>query len=229
MREDTAVFDKGSASATSFVHGGNSPEERIIPVLTVTRKRAEVSSMTEYAVEAEPMTGAFGFHRIRVRLVFPKDSQTGLGFAAARNIDLDLRVPDRRDIRALIKEVSLPGTIKSGRIHAPVGDTWTEVFFALEGPIDDRTHVEVYHADNIEKVRPIVPDALFDVSLVSGGSRSPSAPPSTSAWADSIEDEGMRRVFLHIHKHGSLTEVELIKHAGQRKGRTSICRHLGRL
>jgi len=82
----------------------------------------------------------------------------------ARNIDLDLRVPDRKDIRTTVKEVSGAGTIKSGRINAPVGDTWTEVFFALEGSADERVRIEVHHGDNIERVRPCVPDALYSVS-----------------------------------------------------------------
>ena len=56
FREDTAVFATGNPGA-SFVHGGNSPGERIIPVLTVTRKRAEMASLGEYAARAEWMAG----------------------------------------------------------------------------------------------------------------------------------------------------------------------------
>jgi hypothetical protein len=49
-----------------------------------------------------------------------------------------------------VKEVSGAGTIKDGRLQAPVGDAWTEVFFALQGPADERVRVEIHHADNIE-------------------------------------------------------------------------------
>lgn len=91
-------------------------------MLTITRKRAESSSLAEYAVEAEVLPPAFSFHHLRVRLVFPKESQTSLGFAGARTIDLDLRVPERKDIRATIKEVAGAGSFKSGRINTPVGD-----------------------------------------------------------------------------------------------------------
>jgi hypothetical protein len=213
VAEDTAVFATGTVGA-SFVHGGNSPEERIIPVLTVTRKRVEASSLAEYAVEAEPMQDAFGFHRMRVRLIFPRDSQTSLGFVGARAIDLDLRVPDRNDIRVTVKEVSGAGGIKSGRIHAPVGDDWSEVFFALEGPADERVRVEVHHGDNIENVRSCVPDALFGVSGVAGGRRPTTVPPPASSWADTIEDESIRGVFVHIDKHGSVTEAEIITMLG---------------
>ena len=212
--EDTRVFATRSSGA-SFVHGGNSPEERIIPVLTVTRKRAEAASLTEYAVEAEKMEEAFGFHRIRVRIVIPPDSQTSLGFVGVRGIDLDLRVPDRPRIRATVKEVAGAGTLKSGRLHAPVGGEWTEVFFALSGPADERVRVEIRHADNIEKVRPFILDTLFAVSGAAAGSTPPPAAPQTSsAWADVIEDETIRAVFLHIEKHTSVTEAELISMLG---------------
>ncbi|MBN2195320.1 MAG: BREX-6 system phosphatase PglZ, partial [Polyangiaceae bacterium] len=139
LREDTAVFRTGTVGA-SFVHGGNSPEERIIPVLTVTRKRAESSSLSEYAIEAKVMDAAFGFHRLQVRLMY---AQQTLGFVGARSIDLDLRVPERRDIRVTVKEVTGAGSIKSGRIQSPVGDAWTEVYFALEGAADERVRVEI--------------------------------------------------------------------------------------
>jgi hypothetical protein len=99
-------------------------------------------------------------------------------------------------------------------LHAPVGDAWTEVFFALAGPADERVRVEVHHADNIEKVRACVPDALFAVSGVASGTRPPTVPPPNLLWADSIDDESIRGVFVHIEKHGSVTETEIITMLG---------------
>jgi hypothetical protein len=211
--EDTAVFDTGGPGK-GFIHGGNSPQERIIPVLTVTRKRAEGASLTEYVVEAEWMTDAFGLNRLRLRLTYAKDRQTSLGFAGARAVELDLRVPDRSEIQVTIKEVSGAGKLKSGRVEAPVGDVWTEVFFALTGPTDERVRVEVHHADNIEKVRSSVPDALFAVSGVALGPRPPTMPPRALSWGEAIEDEGVRAVFMHVERHGSITEGEVITMLG---------------
>ena len=113
-----------------------------------------------------------------------------------------------------MKEVTGAGSLKSGRIHAPVGDTWTEVYFALEGTADERVRVEIHHGDNIERVRSCVPDALFAVSGLTGGLRSPTAPPPAPSWAENIDDEAIRTVFLHIEKHGAATEVEIIKMLG---------------
>ena len=47
-----------------------------------------------------------------------------------------------------------------------------------------------------------------------GGGSGP--PPSTTSsnWADQIADEGGRRVFLHIEKHGAIDEGEVIAMVG---------------
>src|SRR5438105_7179164 len=81
FRDDTAVFATGNAGAT-FVHGGNSPQERVIPVLTVTRKRVEQGGYSAYAVEVEALPDVVGLHRLRLRVVFAKQTTTSLGFAA---------------------------------------------------------------------------------------------------------------------------------------------------
>jgi hypothetical protein len=86
------------------------------------------------------------------------------------------------------------------------------VFFGLEGPTDERVHVEVYHPDNVEKVRPATPAPWYGVSGTSpGAARTPSMlpPPPPAAWADTIADEGIRRVFLQLERHGAVTETEV--------------------
>lgn len=216
FREDTAVFATGNAGAT-FVHGGNSPQERIIPVLTVTRKRVETASLAEYAVEVEPKEDIVGLHRVRLRVVFPKGTTTSLGFAAVRSVDLAIQTPERGDVRVLIKDVAKPGALKGGRVQVPVGDDWCEVFFALEGPSDDRVRIEVTHPDKIEKVRSARPDEWYAVSGRQA-TKAPSVPPPAQitplTWADTIADEGLRKVFLHIEKHGVITETEVTQILG---------------
>jgi hypothetical protein len=216
FRDDTAVFATGNPGA-NFVHGGNSPQERIIPVLTVTRKRLEASSLAEYAVEVDPQPDVVGLHRLKLRVVFPKGTTTSLGFAAARAVDLALRVPDRDVVRVVIKDVTKPGVLRTGRLQVPVGDEWTEVFFGLEGPSDERVRVEVHHPDKVEKVRSATPEQWYSVSG-STSSKAPSIPPSAapSTWVDTIADDGIRKVFLHIEKHGAITETEVMTFLGSR-------------
>ncbi len=213
FRDDTAVFANGNPGA-SFVHGGNSPQERVIPVLTVTRKHREQAGLSQYAVEVETLPDVMGLHRLRLRCCFAKETTTSLGFAAARTVDLSLRVPERENVRVVYKDVAGAATLKTGRLQVPIGETWTEVFFGLEGPTDERVHVEVFHADNLEKVRSATPDQWYAVSGASAAVANPASPPSaplpqSETWADAITDEGLRGVFLHIAKHGVVTESEL--------------------
>jgi hypothetical protein len=238
FRDDTAVFATGNAGAT-FVHGGNSPQERVIPVLTVTRKRAEQAGCSAYEVEVEAQPDVVGLHRLRLRLVFARQTTTSLGFAAARAVDLSLRVLERDAVRVVFKDVSGSGTLKAGRLQLPVSEAWTEVFFGLEGPTDDRVRVEVHHPDNIEKVKSASPEAWYSVSGTSVGvaTKAPmppsSSPPAPEGWAGTIVDEGARKVFLHIEKHGVVTEPEVTSLLGSprafRRFSLSFDEHLPKL
>lgn len=214
LREDTALYDTGVAGA-SFVHGGNSPQERIIPVLTVTRRRIDSGGIAEYSVEVECEPDVVGLHRLRLRVVFAKGTTTSLGCAASRTVDLALRVPGRDAVRAVLKDATKPAVLKAGRVQVPVGEEWTEVFFGLDGPVDERVRVEVHHPDNVEKVRSARPDQWYAVSGMPTGSAAVPAPaPRPVEWADAIVDEGTRRVFLHIDRHGAITESEVTNMLG---------------
>lgn len=218
LRYDTAVFAQGTPGAT-FVHGGNSPEERIIPVLTVTKKRAETASLAEYMLEAEDRGRVLGLQRLAVRAKFAKNTTAGLGFAVVRVIDVALRVPQRPDIEATLKDVSEPAVLQNGRVKLPLGEAWTEIFFALVGPNDERVRVEVFHPDNLERVQSAQPVAWFSVT---GAPVLLAKPQETAAkaserviepgtsWAEAFVEEGVRRVFLHIQKHRVITEEEMV-------------------
>jgi hypothetical protein len=207
FRDDTAVFAKGNAGAT-FVHGGNSPQERIIPVLTVTRKRTESTGHSQYEVEVETQRDVLGLHRLRLRVAYAKDSPTNLGFTGARLIDLALRARDQSTTSVVLKEVSGAGELKTGRVQVPVGDAWTELFFGLEGDNDGRARIEIYHPDSVEAVRGVAPEQWYTVARRAASV--PSIPaPAPSGWADTITDEGSRKVFLHLEQHRMITESEV--------------------
>jgi hypothetical protein len=223
FREDTAVWDKGGAGA-SFVHGGNSPQERVIPVLTVTRKKSEQPGYSEYAVEVEALPDVVGLHRVRVRVVFAKNTTTSLGFVAARSVDLQVRALASTGVEVILKDASGVGSLRAGRVQVPVTEQWTEVFFGLQGPADERVRIEVHHPDKVERVHSAMPDQWYSVvgANRTKASVAPAAAPEAPApeapavavailgsWADAIADESIRKVFLHIEKHGAITEVEV--------------------
>ncbi len=209
LREDTAAFATKDVNV-AFDHGGNSPQERIIPVLTVSRRLPEGVAVASYAAEVKAEDDALGFHRLSLRLVFPAGAQSNLAYVGPRTIDLDLRVPGRADIRAMVREVAGAGKLKAGRIEAPVKEEWVEVFFSLEGPADERVPVEVFHPDNIHRVQAAVTDRLF---LAVGRNKDAVASPR-SGWESAIQDEGARGIFQHLAEHGSMTEEEIIRKLG---------------
>jgi len=205
--EDTSVFDTGDRGA-SFVHGGNSPQERIIPVLQVVSKYAPQEDLMVYRVLAERKTGAVGCHRVRLRLALDTQQTSGLAFIPSAPFDLALRVPERADIQVKIKDVTDPGVQKGGRLQLPVSESWCEVYFNLEGPEETRARVEVVHPDGREKVEPCQVEGWFDVGC---RARQPAGKaPEPAEWADKLQDVGTRTIFVHLYQHGSITEEEAV-------------------
>jgi len=234
LREDTAVFGIGKGPR-SFVHGGNSLQERVIPVLTVSRTRAAPGRPTGiYRVETRARQPERGLNALEVRLVAVPQPQGALGFVAPPSVDVALRVPGRADIRAIVKDAG-PLTVQNGRIALPIGDAGEVVLFALEGPKDELARVEVFHPDEVERVEPSTPDAWFAVEGRSAAATTDtgsqvSSPPKASAkkkapaasvvttaaeaWIEAFEDATVARVFRHIGRHGAITEDEAIELLG---------------
>jgi hypothetical protein len=213
FRKDTAIFATGNPGAT-FVHGGNSLQERVIPVLTVSHRYLSNLAMVKYLIEAKPEREIMGHSRIQVRVKPAPVAQGILSFVAAQKINLALRVPERPDIQVIIKDA--PGAkVKNQQIQIPVGGDWIEVLFDLKGQGDERNRIEVFHPDNIEDVEPLIPQTYFNVS---GSLQNASSPVTESSrvtnWQDSFEDEAIRNVFLHLQQHSSITEIELTQMLG---------------
>lgn len=224
FREDTAVFATG-AGAQCFVHGGNSLQERVIPVLVVEAKRARAVTEQRYRITAKAESPLVGLHRVSVQVVQAEAQEPKpLLEDAPPPVDVAIRVVGRDDVQVTLRDVDGKAKLRSGRVQLAVDDTESKVLFALEGPRDERVQIELYHPDNPRLVGGCVPAQLFDVAGVvrapegSGVQRQkPSSPriaAVTSAWSAAIEDEGVRKVFLHLEAHGAITEAEATKMLG---------------
>lgn len=208
LRDDTMPFDTGGPSAT-FAHGGNSPQERLIPVLTVTRRREKPAARNAYAISATALAPAHGCARLRLQLDTPAGANEALSFAAPGRVALALRVPGREDISVVLKEGG-GAIIDRGRLLLRPGREACDVLFQLEGSRDERVRVEVWHPDASEAISAFEVEAWFDVAGT-GPARSAGTPlpPPAADWALAIADEGPRRVFLHIGDHGVVDEAEM--------------------
>jgi hypothetical protein len=152
--------------------------------------------------------------------MFAKDTTGGLGFAARSQIAVTVRAHERVDVTPVLRDATGAGSLSAGRVLMPVGQSWTELFFRLEGPRDERVRIEVHHPDQAEAVRTATLDAWFTVTGRVGLSAATSATATGSTdtvaltWADAIEHEGFRRIFVHVEKHGAITEPEVTQILG---------------
>lgn len=212
--EDTAVFDTGG-KRPSFVHGGNSPQERIIPVLTVSGAAVQ-ADLGAYLVEARKSEDALGFQRVRARLLYDAASASGLPFERSTPIELVIRAAGRADVHVVVRGVAGPGREKAGRLLVPVGEDWTEVFLTIEGPQDEQVRLELLHLDAVERVAPGQVEGWFVVEGKTGaGQGHPLVPTAhTADWLGSLPDDGTRQVFSHLERHGVVTETEAVQMLG---------------
>ncbi|MEL6353761.1 MAG: BREX-6 system phosphatase PglZ [Cyanobacteria bacterium J06627_28] len=221
----TNPFVKGSAIAT-FIHGGNSLQERVIPVLTLSHRQNNNLQLVKYSIEAQAQPSIAGYSRLRAKVT--PAAQGVLSFTGAKTINLSLRVPNRPDIDLTIAEA--PGAVLNNQqVQAEVAGNWVEVLFNMVSLQDERVKVEVYQSDGAEDVTPALVDDYFAAAGTkvnpkadSDETRSPSktTPKPAQDWQTSLEDESVRQVFVHIQQHNAITEAELIALLGSpRKGR----------
>ena len=218
--ETTAVFDTGRR-AMSFVHGGNSLQERVIPVVTVVHRAAAGASTLRFGMVAEEREGVGGMHCLAVTVQVI--AQQGLHFGSPREVELGMRVREVPGVQVELCQTRGKARLVGGTVHASVGEGF-ELFFRLTGRSDARVLVELYHPMASLDLDPCVPDARFAVTAL----RAPTQPPpppapgepppaptaTATAWLQQIPEGGMRQIFEHLAAHGSITEAEATKMMG---------------
>lgn len=187
FRPDTSVW-KTSHQVASFVHGGNSLQERVIPVLTIEREGARGKTMSRYEVVARAEPSHLGRQRLCVSIRLQTHTNLSLGFVAPKHISLALRIPgDSGATQITLLDARPPASLLDGRILVAPNKDEALVEFELEGPVDDKVRVEIFHPEATEEVTPKLVEGFFDVARdrrlgkVRDGSSVP--PPSSRAPA----------------------------------------------
>lgn len=210
----TALFDVG-AHEMRFVHGGNSLQERVIPVLTVAHASPPGAPTMTYRVTAEAAEGMGGMHAIAATL--EPDMPGMFGIDAA---DLTLRV-DEPGVQ--IELCHARGARLDGATFRARLDQRFEIFFRLTGSHDARVQVQVTNAGSPIELTPGVVAERFAVAdaletsitrekpaaeaLAPEPTPEPPPEPTASDWLAAIP-EPYRPVFDHLARHGSVTEAE---------------------
>lgn len=228
FRRDTAIW-KVKEKIAPFVHGGNSLQERVIPVLCLERKGKAGSSAAKYEVVASALPAEQGRQRLSLTVRLQKQSTGMLSFAGPKRVSLALRVRGRGEAPQVV-EVTPPGMLQSGAVLVPPAADPVVVTFVIEGEVDDRVQVELYHPDGTEQVTPTVVEGWFDMSRNrrlgkpkgAGDSAPPPAevardaesPPSSrrgaGSWHEFFDDAEFLRVFSLIEVNESVNEQELL-------------------
>ncbi len=202
----TAIFSTGKRGM-SFVHGGNSLQERVIPVLTVVHRAPAGGDTQHYEVKATARDGVAGMHCIEARIA--SLAQGALAFGGARELDIALRIVGGQDAIVEVCDVRGAARRMAGAIRAQVGTPF-EVFFRLTGASDARVQVEVHHPGAEADVVACVLDTRFLVGAVAGVAVTARPEPTRSSdeWLALLPEGGARQVFAHIAAHGAVTEAE---------------------
>jgi hypothetical protein len=208
FRDDVDEFNRGQP-LSDFSHGGNSLQERVIPVLKVSRKGAH-REQQRFVVRVEPDEPIMGFHRVRLRVELRKeDGQAPLTFAATRKVDVVLRARGAPGVEVVLKNVA------QGAVSLePSSERWVEVIFELTGLTDERVELEALVVGDESSLAN--PGRVYTVTQRSGGLKavSPVAPTSVEGWGERLGDASAGKAFDHLEKYGSLTEQELTQLLG---------------
>jgi hypothetical protein len=220
MPEDTAVFDTGKHDMR-FVHGGNSLQERLIPVLTIEHREKPGGSTQQFKIVAQQRQGVAGLHCLEIQVKTVE--QLALSFGSRNRIELALQCPDAPNLQVELIQARGSAQLNGTVIQAPVGELF-ELFFRLSGTSQEKVRVEVFHPSATDQVSPCIPEARFLVSALStapqrqsdGLEPDPAPAPTTlqdsamPEWlVDLSEDEKIRQLFAHLAAHGAITEPEV--------------------
>jgi len=217
--ETTAIFDTGKHAAR-FVHGGNSLQERVIPVLTMVHRSAAGGSTLQYVINASRHEGVGGMHCIGGEVSIGK--QQALDFGGAREIALTVRVPDHPEVQIELCETRKGAKLSAGTVMARVGEPF-ELFFRLTGPDDARVTAELLHAGSEADVVSCVVRDRFTVApsgrtVTPAGKEQTSTTQNSRQWLQQLPEGGIRELFDHLATHGIVTEIEAARMLGGARG-----------
>ena len=215
FRRDSRVFQSAGQSAMSFTHGGNSLQERVIPVLRLSYRGHTNLNLVKYRLEAETLPRVMGCSRLKIKLVKAEAEQGVLDFASGERVSVALRVVDEGG-QVVIKDAP-DAEVHNQQLLLEEGRA-TEVYFTISSQNAGKVAVELFHPDGVKDVAAYRPVEFFPIDEVRATEASEALQASV-AWEQNLPD-GVREVFLHLYHFDSITEDEVVGKLGNaRKAR----------
>ena len=219
--ETTAPFDRGER-AKDFVHGGNSLQERVIPVITVRQRHAAGGEIATYRIEARAGSAVAGMQCVKARVVVA--NQATLSYGASAEVELVLEGAAGSDVQVELCDVH-DARLAGGAVFATIGQELT-VYLRLSGNVEERIPLRVRHATRSTAVLPFVTEERFQVVLATRAVTPPTPPaPTAPDWLATLPD-GVREVFRHLADHGTINEQEATRVLGGARQFRNFSLHL---
>jgi len=219
--ETTAPFDRGER-VKDFVHGGNSLQERVIPVITIRHRHAAGGDTVGYVIELRAGRPVAGMHRLYAKVV--PAAQTSLSYGGSAELELALEGADGSDVQVELCDAP-DARLSEGCVIATVGQAF-EVLFRLSGDAEDRVPVRLRHATRSAAVAPKTTDERFQVVLRTRAAVVAVAPIASAPEWLAILPDGVRDVFRHLADHGSINEQEATRLLGGARQFRNFSLHL---
>lgn len=226
LRPDTAVW-KTQNKVAPFVHGGNSLQERVIPVLVLERHGARGKTTSRYEVIARAEQAHLGRQRLKIAVRLQRQATGEMSFTSPKTISLSLRIVERRDLGVTVLNANPPAQLLNGQlVLMPEKEEALVEFEVTGGEVDEKVRVEVFHAEAVEDVTAKIVDGFFDVgrdrrlgklkldSVPPASAAAASAPPTVGSWSEAIQEEDYRRALLILEQRRSINEAELAQVLG---------------
>jgi len=203
---DTSLFDTGGRAQT-YVHGGNSPQERIVPVLTMSADKPG-GSTRQYEIVADKQPPIDELQRLEVRVTA---DQTALDFGGPEEIELAIRTPQDPAVNIDLQSLPGAGELRGDTFMAPL-DEKIEVVFRASGPKERQVPVEVRAPTMTDAVETATPEGRFAVqkraARVEEEGEQTTESESSSSGIENLPDDGTRDVFEHLATYGEISEED---------------------
>ncbi len=187
-----------SRPTPSFYHGGNSPQERIVPVLEITTSGSTGHREPgTFRLEYEPLPDLLGQHRIKVTAT--EVSAPSLFEKAP----LDVRVTAADGASVTVAGVA--GGKSVGDLVTLTPESPCEIVFTLHGSVA-RARLRFHSARPENAIENAEAPEYFDVDMTKGGAVTDGdAPEAASASWEAVIDPDYHVAIRHLQSHGALS------------------------
>jgi hypothetical protein len=215
LPESAAPFDIGE-KAKDFVHGGNSLQERVIPVLTIQHRRAAGAAEVGHRIVASALSPVARMHCFE--LTVTTRGQSVLAFGGQGSVEVVVDCPDNNDVDVQLLEAR-QARIAGNAVIATL-DQRCEIFFRLIGPREQRVRLRLRHGSGGAEVLPCVLSERFEVERIAAEPEHPGPEAGVAieaemdGWLLELPEGGVRDVFRHLSVHGSVNEAEATRMLG---------------